>query len=229
MLLNRVIFVGVHKLGVWHDNCKEFVQPVSVLTHNVFIREKDVKANNEKGFTMIEVAVVLLLVSTMAFISAPRAMSMLRAYYFSNDLRVMVSVLNKARSKSIQTGGVTSVSFQTNEVNDGTRARYIAFVDNGAGGGTENDGIRNGEEEIIADVLMHQGVLIGPANFNPDLNAGQSISFNGQGFAMGFIGGVQKLYNGTIPASQVTMPDDIPSATGVIVGLSGYARIKRPE
>jgi prepilin-type N-terminal cleavage/methylation domain-containing protein len=199
-----------------------------VLTPNVYIREKDVKTNNEKGFTLIEVAVVLVLILVLVGAAIPKASSYIQSYNYSSDIRTMISVINKARSKSIQTGAPTAISFQANNgVGDASRARYVAFVDNGEGGGTAGDGIQNGEEKIFADVLMHGAVVIGPINFNNALNGGQTVAFNSQGFAMGLIGGAPAVFNGTIPTSTRTKLDS-PSITGVTIDLSGYAHINKP-
>jgi prepilin-type N-terminal cleavage/methylation domain-containing protein len=200
-----------------------------VRTHNVFIREKDVKRNNEKGFTMVEVAVVLCLFVILVAVSAPGAISFYKSYNFSNDLRTVVSVINTARNKAIQTGAQTVVSFQTNENNHGARVRYVAFVDDGGYDrtGTANDGVLNGTEKILAEVSMHRGLILGPMNINNLLNAGHSIAFNPQGFAMGLIGGVQQLYNGTIPVGYDPLIQN-PTAAGITVDLSGFARINKP-
>lgn len=183
------------------------------------------KIINEKGFTLIEVAVIMILIVILVAISYPGMTTYIRSFNYSNDMRIIVSDLNRARSKAIQTGAHTAVSFVPNNVAGG-RASYTTFVDNGVGGGTADDGIRNGTEEILSTRVLPQGEIIGPLAIAGGLNGGKSIAFNELGFAMGLVGGVAVSYQGTITTS---LDPPLSNATflGITVALSGLSTLRK--
>jgi prepilin-type N-terminal cleavage/methylation domain-containing protein len=162
--------------------------------------ENDLETINERGFTLVEIVIVMVMIAILVAVSVPSVTSFLRDYYFSNDMRIMVAVLNRARIRAIQTGSFTAVCFVPNDKTS-VRATYMAFIDNGLNGGTANDGIRNGDEEILSTVTMHSDEILGPLKLNGGLNDGNSLGFNGMGFAMGLKEGSPVVYTGYIPAS----------------------------
>lgn len=176
---------------------------------------------NDKGFTLAEVALVILIAVIIIALSSPQVTLMIRNYNFSNDMRTMMAAINRARSQSIQTGLITSVAFFPNVAN--TQGRYMVFFDNGAGiGGIAGNGLREGNEEIIQEGTLHEGIILdAPAFASNVLNMGRSMSFNSLGLPWGFNAGAPVFFSGTITTN---MPS-ISRTMQLVISTGGSLRI----
>ena len=157
------------------------------------------RIKNANGFTIIELMVVIAMIAIMIAIAAPRISDAHKRFEFSNGMRLMLGTVARAKGEAMNSGWSTSVSFTT--AADG-RVNYTAFVDNGNGGGTASNGLRDGSERIITTGRMPSGASLAPVATTLTNNAtGDPFTqFNATGFPMGFTPGlgVPVWFNGAV-------------------------------
>ena len=123
----------------------------------------------ENGFTMLELLVVTGLFAMLTSIAVPTVNNWLPAFRLKSAARDFHSTLQLARVTAVKRG--EPVVF---EMNPGAE-QCTAFVDDGAGGGTAGDGIRNGSELIIKTIQAPQGVDLSTPGF------GTKVCYNAVG------------------------------------------------
>jgi type IV fimbrial biogenesis protein FimT len=126
----------------------------------------------KSGFTMIEMMVVLGIVSIVAAIAIPNIIAWLPDYRLRSSTRDIVSCLQETKMRAIRENANAIVIFTSNG--------YESFVDDGAGGGTSGNKIKDGGELRITKVDMPSDINLSD-NANP---AATSIKFgfDGRGF-----------------------------------------------
>jgi type IV fimbrial biogenesis protein FimT len=132
----------------------------------------------KSGFTLIELLVGLVLLGIIAAISVPGFSSWLPNYRLRSASRHMVSTLQLARIKAVKENATVAIVFNT------ASNSYEAFVDNGEGGGTADDWIRNGQETLLMERTIPKDVDMYESSFS----LGAQVRFNGQGFIDGLGG-----------------------------------------
>ncbi len=126
---------------------------------------------NRRGFTLIEMMVVLVIAGFMVLIALPN----FRLWVSSQRLRSSASQiegdLQVARMTAINRNAPVTVRFGTPSATE-----YIGFVDDGAGGGTARDLQRNGGEELLFQRALEPQVTMAPA-----FGAEPAVLFDGRG------------------------------------------------
>lgn len=177
------------------------------------------RMDNNKGFTLVEAVVIMALIAAMIAFASPQVNSAFERYQFSNSIRSVVDAMIQARGTALHDGVQTSVTFT---IAPNGRVNLISFVDDGDGLGIANNGIRDGNETILTDVLLYQTIRINNnqnTTFIRNANNECFTQFNSMGFAMGAPGGGVALYNGNIQFS-VPVPSQVPTRT-IQLSLSG--------
>jgi prepilin-type N-terminal cleavage/methylation domain-containing protein len=115
--------------------------------------------DSNRGYTFIEIIIVLVIVSVLAVVSVPAV----RAYYVRYKFRstVIDTVLD------LQMAKMSSVKLNNYVVIQVEDTGYTIYADNGADGGQEGDWIRQDGERILAKYIMPQGISIS-SNFTKD-------------------------------------------------------------
>jgi type IV fimbrial biogenesis protein FimT len=123
---------------------------------------------DKKGFTLVEVAVTLSILSIMAAISIPTYISWLPKHRLITSARQIYDDLNLAKMEAVKRN--TDVCIKFNLVKE----TYQVFVD------TNGDGLQNdGASSILKNnVTLENAVTIGNSTF---LNS--TIGFNNRGMA----------------------------------------------
>jgi type IV fimbrial biogenesis protein FimT len=128
---------------------------------------------SQKGFSFIEVLMVMVIIGILCTIAVPNLSGMMRSYRLKSAANDLASTLQLARSTAISQNANSFITFNT-----GTQS-YSAFSDNGEGGGTLNDGTQSGTEPTIKALSVRNEyagqITMGAPSF------GNSIFFSSQG------------------------------------------------
>jgi prepilin-type N-terminal cleavage/methylation domain-containing protein len=106
----------------------------------------------DSGFSLMELMTAIAILAILAAIAIPGYIGWLPNYRLRSVARDLQSTMQLARLRAVRENADVAVSFDT--VNDD----YEAFVDNGEGGGTAGNGVRDGSERIITNGEMLAGV-----------------------------------------------------------------------
>jgi prepilin-type N-terminal cleavage/methylation domain-containing protein len=178
---------------------------------------------NNKGFTLAEILLVIAIIGIMLAVASPGLSRAIRNYNFSNDSRLMLAAINRARSQAIQSGLNTTVQFIPGPGNL-SQTSYVAFFDDGAGvAAAAGNGVLNNGETIIQRGSFHDGITMAPPVFLANtLNNGNSMTFNGLGLPWGFNATGPIIYSGVIDSS---MPIDSSTTRTMRIVISSGGRL----
>lgn len=136
---------------------------------------------NQKGFTLVEIMIVVAIISAMAIVAMPGFQTWL------DSQRVTSSSLDiKA---AFETAKSTAISNQQNvgvqcTVGTGQNASLVVFIDNGA-----NFGVLEAGERVVKQTVMKNNVELYLANFQGPVNT--VAHFNPIGLAAGTSGEIR--------------------------------------
>jgi prepilin-type N-terminal cleavage/methylation domain-containing protein len=128
------------------------------------------KNRNNNGFTMLELAVGIAIVAIMASLALPSFVKWQSSYRLRGAAVNLVGDLEMAKIRAIRENSSVAVLFNADS--------YRIFVDNGSGGGTAGDWVRNGDEALILYRELPAGVTINLTDLTP---ADDRLRFNGRG------------------------------------------------
>lgn len=129
--------------------------------------------NNKDGFTILELIITLSIIAIFTGIVAPNVNEWLAGYRLSSSARDIYSTLQLSRLRAVKENANVVVVFdKDNDI-------YLAFVDNGAGGGDEGNDAQDGDEPIIKNVNLQEEMngVIDMVSVTEPL-----IRFNNRGF-----------------------------------------------
>lgn len=130
---------------------------------------------------MIELLVAIAIVAIAAATSVPSFRVWIDNYRLTEAANGVVDGLHRARSEAIRRNQNVVMRF--------TKTSWQLFVDDGAGGGTQNNFTRDGSELILRTVAAPSGVSFPEINFGTNPYTG----FNSRGMPIssGCAGGVK--------------------------------------
>lgn len=141
-----------------------------------------------KGFTVVELAVTIAVMSILLALAIPSFQSVLNSNRLTGNANEMVSTLQSARMESVRRNVDVVICRNDNpdaglacNTGGGAWLGWMSFVDDGAGGGTARDGTPNGTE-----VVLYSGTLPVSAQVfaSPAISGGnQRINFRPDGLA----------------------------------------------
>ena len=154
--------------------------------------------SRNKGFTLIELMIVIAIFAVLAGITAPMFLQWRDRTKVSGDATELRAVFEMAKMRAIKHNTNTIVSFPNT-------TSYRAFVD------TNNNGAWDAGEDIFAERVLSPGVTITVNTF-----AGNDMAFNPRGMA-----------NGPASTGTITMRSPGGERYSVVVSSFGRVRMQR--
>ena len=122
------------------------------------------------GFTAFELAMTLAIMAILATFFMPPYLHWLHKSRLRGAANNLMGDIEMAKIKAIRENDFVAIQFQPTD--------YTMFLDNGEGGGTAGDWVRNGTEELVRHRKMPSGVLIDIGSMTL---ANNRVRFNGRG------------------------------------------------
>ncbi len=137
---------------------------------------------NRSGFTLIELMVVIAIIAILSAIAVPSIMAWLPNMRLKAAARDVYSNIQRARVEAVKRNTCITIKFTT-VVYPTTGGGYSGFIDDGSGGGTACNGLRDGTEVVLfPQVSMPVGASLVIANSIGGLNA---VCLNAKGLICG--------------------------------------------
>jgi len=128
------------------------------------------KKLGKKGFTILELVVAIAIAAIMAAFALPSIVNWQNLSRLRGSAVNMVGDLEMAKIRAIRENSPVVAQFSAEN--------YTIFVDNGAGGGTAGDGMRNGGEALVQYRKLPPGVTVDLTGLTL---ADDRLRFNGKG------------------------------------------------
>jgi type IV fimbrial biogenesis protein FimT len=148
----------------------------------------------DSGFTAFEVAITLAIIALLATVVMPSYLKWLQTHRLRGAAINLVADLEMAKVRAIREGSFVAIQWTANN--------YSVFLDDGAGGGTAGDMIRNGTENLIQYRELPAGVQVVLGETIP---AGMDrLRFDSRGLAPDLVG-----VEASIPLANMTGRKDV--------------------
>jgi type IV fimbrial biogenesis protein FimT len=161
---------------------------------------------NQKGFSFIEVVMVMVIIGIVCTMAAPSMTGMMKSYRLKSAANDLAATLQLARMTAISQNANSVVTFNTGNQS------YLAFSDNGDGGGTAKDGVQSGTEPTIKTINIRteysNEVTMGTPSF------GLTNFFNAQGSCNA--------------AGSITLQNSSGESRQIVIAQGGSVKVVKP-
>lgn len=140
----------------------------------------------QKGFTLLEIMIAVAILTILVTIAIPNYQVWVSNQRLRSDMAQLEGDLQAARMAAINRSAAVTALFNTPAA-----GQYVLFVDNGAGGGTARDGIRNGAEAYLSTLgldssivqarTLSQGIVLSQFELASNALGSPFLLFNGKG------------------------------------------------
>lgn len=147
-------------------------------------------AKSHLGFTLMELMVVMAILAIMAVIAIPAFSRWIPDHRLKAAATDLFSNFQRAKMEAVKRNADVAISFSPQAYNPiGGVGSYEMFVDDGSGGGTAGNFVRDGSEPVILQANMPSNVSLYSANFTGGTTA---VGFDSRGLPIsGRTGDVQ--------------------------------------
>jgi len=134
---------------------------------------------NKKAFSLLELLFVLCIIAILTGIGMPFFTDAINNHRLKGSARNLFSIFKKARSEAIRRNSNVAISIIPAAYSpEGMVGSYQVFVDDGAGSGTAENFILDGDEEILAMASMPANVSLVSSTFT---GTPKTTAFNSRG------------------------------------------------
>jgi len=126
-------------------------------------RNHPISHTNNEGLTLLELMVIIAIVAILSVLAVPNFMSWRPKTQTGSAAREILTTIQLAKMAAIKDSANVVVHFTV------ATGECLAFVDDGAGGGTAEDRVRNGGERLVRRYTVPPGVSLSLPSFGADL------------------------------------------------------------
>lgn len=163
-----------------------------------------VVTRKKAGFTLVELMIVFMLIGIVAGIAIPALQQYSIDANLKSAVRNLKSDMELSKLRAIRENSRVVMTFDTGNNS------YEAFVDNGAGGGSAGNNIKDGSEPVVKTVSIPANVTMYKAGFPGGV---PRFRFDGRGLPNG-LGG------------HVYMKNINDNYRGVVLSMVGHIQIR---
>jgi type IV fimbrial biogenesis protein FimT len=127
------------------------------------------------GFTLIELIVVIVFIAVIVAIAAPSFTEWRKNMDLKAAARDVASSFQFARLEAARRAATVTIVVTPGGSGTG---QWIVFADDGSGGGTAGDGVRNGSEPLLQQMPVAKGVTLSATPLT-------TYQLNNRGFTVG--------------------------------------------
>ena len=132
-----------------------------------------------QGFTSVELLVTIAIFAVLAAIAIPAFSAWIPNYRLNAAARDLISNFQRAKMEAVRRNTQVVLSFSPQVyVPEGGVGTYQIFVDDGTGGGTAGNFIRDGGETLLVQATMPSNASLYSAGFTGSTTA---AGFNSRG------------------------------------------------
>ncbi len=158
-----------------------------------------------KGFTLLELMVGMAILAILTAVSVPNAGAWLANHRLSSSARDVYSMIQLSRLRAVKEQSDVVININSSS------GSYISFVDNGAGGGTINDGSQSGTEPTVLS-----------GQFEGDISL---VSVTSSDFRFDSRGFPKKIGSNAFGGTTVSIKNGQNQQKSVILSFAGHVRI----
>ena len=174
------------------------------------------RVQRAKGFTLIELMVVIAIVAILAKIAAPSFSDMMRKNRLSAASSALQVSLNLARSEAVKRGSDALVTVAANTTAGDWANGWTVFVDST---GTANNAVAPTADSSTVTRIEIVSKLAGPVSTDSTLSTVKYFTYNGQGKVV--------TTTGAYGNRQFWFYDDTSDKYCLIVSSSGRVRMEK--